>query len=257
MRTRRLLRATTIVLLWFCTSPAYALFGEGDTVFDPTNYAKNEITAAQMLEQVKQMTLQVRNSNSEVAMLLQNLMAVLGARYPYPLYDNLIREVMETVNGGVPMHYNVPGVDAYQFDVYRGYTEATKWRGWEQNYGNLAQTALNAQRGMLNTVHEELSPADDERVSLVMDDLRRKAEVAAGNKDLAQVHAYGLDLQLYEARRQRKMLGALTDAVVLKNEHDLNLDAWTQKVQDNFFGDAAFDPQPYTGAGGITEITLQ
>jgi hypothetical protein len=181
---------------------------------------------------------------------------VLGARYPYPLYSGLIREVMDTVQGGVPMHYGLPGIDAYQFDVYRGYTEATKWRGWEQTYGNLAQTALNAQRGMLNTVHEELSPADDERVSLVMDDLRQKAEVAAGNKDLAQLHAYGLDLQLYEARRQRKMLGALTDAVVLKNEHDLNLDAWTQKVQDTFFSAAAFEPQPYTGAGGVTAITL-
>jgi hypothetical protein len=121
----------------------------------------------------------------------------------------------------------------------------------------LVQTALNAQRGMLNTVHEELSPEYDDHVSGVMDDLRQKAEVAEGNKDLAQLHAYGLDLQLYEARRQRKMLGALTDAVVLKNEHDLNLDAWTQKVQDTFFGDAAFDPQPYTGAGGVTAITLE
>jgi len=237
-------------------SEAQGLFG-GDVVFDPTNFAKNTITAAQMLKQVEQMVLQVKNSNNEVAMMLQNLVAVGGGRYDYWRYANLIREVLATVNGGVPMHYGIDGIDGYQVDVYRGYTDTPKWRGWEANYGNLAQTALNAQRGMLNTVHEELSPADDDRISGVMDDLRQKAEVAAGNKDLAQLHAYGLDLQLTEARRQRKMLGALTDAVVLKNEHDLNLDAWTQKVQDTFFSAAAFDPQSYTGAGGVTEITLK
>jgi conjugal transfer/entry exclusion protein len=129
---RRLL-TVTLVWLWLSANPVYALFGVGDTVFDPTNFAKNTIMAAQMMEQVKQMTLQVQNSNTEVAMLLQNLMAVLGARYNYPLYAGLIREVMDTVQGGVPMHYNLPEIDAYQVDVYRGYTDATKWRGWEAN----------------------------------------------------------------------------------------------------------------------------
>src|SRR5882724_10653235 len=80
-------RLLSIVMVLCCLSanPVYALFGVGDTVFDPTNFAKNAITAAQMLEQVKQMTRQVQNSNSEVAMLLQNLTAVLGARYNYSL----------------------------------------------------------------------------------------------------------------------------------------------------------------------------
>ena len=122
---RRLL-TVTLVWLWLSANPVYALFGVGDTVFDPTNFAKNTIMAAQMMEQVKQMTLQVQNSNTEGAMLLQNLMAVLGTRYNYPLYAGLIREVMETVNGGLPMHYGLPGIDAYQFDVYRGYTDAPK-----------------------------------------------------------------------------------------------------------------------------------
>ncbi len=63
-------------------------------------------------------------------MLLQNLMAVLGTRYNYGLYANLIREVRDTVQGGIPMHYNLPNINAYQGDVYRGYTDVTKWRGW-------------------------------------------------------------------------------------------------------------------------------
>ncbi len=253
--TRRLLMVL-FMLLGLCTSRVQAQLFGGDIVFDPTNFAKNAITATQMIEQVKQMTLQVGNSNAEVQMMLQNLVTVLGARYDYLRYANLMREVLDTVNGGVPMHYDLPNINAVQLDVYRGYTTATKWGDWAETYGNLAQTALNAQRGMLNTVHEELSPDDDARVDSVMDDLRAKAEAASGNKDLAQLHAYGLDLQLYEARRTRRMLGALTDAIVLKNEHDLNLNAWTQNAQDNFLSGGAFDPQPYTGAGGVTEIKL-
>ncbi len=60
-------RLLSIGMVVWCLSanPVYALFGEGDTVFDPTNFAKNKITAAQMLEQVKQMTLQVKNSDAE------------------------------------------------------------------------------------------------------------------------------------------------------------------------------------------------
>src|SRR5947207_952478 len=89
-------RLLSIIMVLSCLSadPVYALFGEGDTVFDPTNFTKNAITAAQMMEQVKQMLHQVGNSDQEVTMMLQNLVAVLGARYNYPLYANLIREVM-------------------------------------------------------------------------------------------------------------------------------------------------------------------
>lgn len=32
--------------------PAYALFGFGDIVFDPSNYAENVLTAARTLEQI-------------------------------------------------------------------------------------------------------------------------------------------------------------------------------------------------------------
>jgi len=65
------------------SSPSEAQFigggGNGMIVFDPTNFTKNTITAAQML-------LQVGNSNKEVAMMIQNLIATGGAYYPMDRY---------------------------------------------------------------------------------------------------------------------------------------------------------------------------
>src|SRR5258706_4763718 len=62
---------TAMVLFTLSSSNAHALFGEGDTVFDPSNFVRNTVTAAQMIQQVKQMVLQVKNSNNEVQMMLQ------------------------------------------------------------------------------------------------------------------------------------------------------------------------------------------
>ena len=52
------------------------------------------------------------------------------------------------------------------------------------------------------------------------------------------------------------MLAALTNAIVVRNEHDVELDAWTQSVTDDWIGNMAVDAEPYTGIGGVREITL-
>src|SRR5262249_56147385 len=80
----------TTALLLTLTEPAEAqLFGGGGMiVFDPTNFGKNTITAAQML-------LQVANSNREVAMMLQNLLSTPGSYYDMARYLALLRQVID------------------------------------------------------------------------------------------------------------------------------------------------------------------
>jgi conjugal transfer/entry exclusion protein len=56
-RTRALLLSTTmltapVLLSTTMVTPAYALFGIGDIVFDPSNYAENVLSAARALEQI-------------------------------------------------------------------------------------------------------------------------------------------------------------------------------------------------------------
>src|ERR1044071_1266928 len=78
-----LLLTGVLALLSPYTNKAHALFG-GDIVYDPTNYSKNLITATQMIQQVKQMILQVKNSDQEVEMMLLNLLTATG-QPSYPL----------------------------------------------------------------------------------------------------------------------------------------------------------------------------
>ena len=154
------------------------------------------------------------------------------------------------------MHYNRAGLDARQIDFYRGYTTAQKLEEWQANYELHAQTALNAQRGALNTVQAELRPADDETMDHIEGLMLNKTENAWGNKDLAQLTNYHNTLLVTEPRRQRRMLGALTQALVIQHEHQTNLNAWTQAATDHFYLESNFQVRRYTGAGGIRTVSL-
>ena len=139
-RYARCFRCLLLLITMGLTSPwlnkAHAFLG--DIVYDPTNYAKNVITAAQML-------LQVKNSNSEVAMLLQNLLPALGLRtYPLGLYESLLLADMARA-GRRP--YSARTLDYYQGDLqqaslalYPGFQSA---RDYPTHYAASADTLLN------------------------------------------------------------------------------------------------------------------
>ena len=225
-------------------------------VYDAANFAKNAITAAQMMDQVDLMGQEVAISDAIAGMARRNLVPINGEIYPYDQYVRAIQEVIDTVNRGEPMHYYLPRLNARQLDLYRGYTDKRKAREWSENYELLVHTALNAQRGAFNTVQEELRTEDDERINHVIGDLLRKTEESMGNKDLAQLNNYHNNLLVRELQRQRHMMGALTQAVVVKQQHDLDLNAMTQYSADQFYLEAKFTVKNYSGAGGIRTISL-
>lgn len=70
-RVRAVLLATTMLSVPFALSPivtpAYALFGFGDIVFDPSNYAENIVQAARALEQINN---QIASLQNEAQMLI-------------------------------------------------------------------------------------------------------------------------------------------------------------------------------------------
>src|SRR5262249_17121803 len=239
-----------IVLLLLSATAARAQFGfgSGNIVFDPTNFTKNDITAAQML-------LQVANSDQEVAALLQNLIPVGGSWYGYAPYAALIREVLATVNRGTPMHYNLDTIDAVQQDVWRGYTAAQKEGDERLTSDLLIQTNLNAQRGALNTVHEELRPEDDDQVDGVLDDLQEKALNANGNMDLAQLNFYLAQLNIQEQRRQRHMLGALTQAITVQNQYRTTFEGWNKIATDELMASFAVEVPPYDDSEGVATFS--
>jgi conjugal transfer/entry exclusion protein len=208
-------------------------------VFDPTNFGKNTITAAQML-------LQVANSNREVAMLLQNLLGTPGSYYDMERYLTLLREVIDTGADGAKIHY-YGNTEADMLTHYPGYTRTDDWNA---TYSWLTATLLNTQRGLLNTVHEELRPEDEARVAAVEAQLALKTEAAQGNLDVSQAGNYLAILQVDELRRQRHMLGALTNALTVAQSHNVNLEAQAAKAAYDALVASRGPVLPYSGLNG-------
>jgi len=63
----------TTVLIFGATQPAYALFGVGDVVLDPTNLIQNTMTAARTLEQINNQIRQLQNEAQSLMNQARNL----------------------------------------------------------------------------------------------------------------------------------------------------------------------------------------
>jgi len=237
---------TAVLWLTVCCTTAEAqlgLGGGGLIVFDPTNFTKNTITAAQLL-------LQVGNSNKEVAMMIQNLLATGGAYYPMDRYAALLHEVLQTGAAGARISYD----DDTEREMLRHYPGYVTTDDWNTTYDWLTQTHLNTQRGVLNTVREELRPEDDARVQAIEDALATKTEQAQGNLDVSQAGNYLAILQVDEARRQRHMLGALTNALIVAQSHQVNLQAQAERAAYLAVLNSQIPVRRYTGVGGVRII---
>jgi len=75
----------------FTATPAYALFGFGGIVFDPSNYAQNVLTAARSLEQINNQITQLQNQAQMLINQARNL-----ASLPYSSLQQLQQSVQRT-----------------------------------------------------------------------------------------------------------------------------------------------------------------
>lgn len=97
-RIRHILFVTTMLTLPVALSlsplavtPAHALFGFGDIVFDPSNYAENVLQAARALEQINN---QIQSLQNEAQMLINQARNL--ASLPYSSLQQLQRSVQRT-----------------------------------------------------------------------------------------------------------------------------------------------------------------
>ncbi|KQX34035.1 conjugal transfer protein TrbJ [Devosia sp. Root436] len=95
-RVRAVLLATTMLSLPLALSPivvtpAYALFGFGDIVFDPSNYAENIVQAARALEQINN---QIASLQNEAQMLINQARNL--ASLPYSSLQQIQQSVQRT-----------------------------------------------------------------------------------------------------------------------------------------------------------------
>src|SRR3989442_6020709 len=88
-----------------------------DIVFDPSNFAKNTVTAAQMLKQVI-------NSTREVEFMLQNLSRTGGAWENTGVRLHRLDEVIAT---GEALHYQLTSLDQEMRSRYPRFLSHGRW----------------------------------------------------------------------------------------------------------------------------------
>jgi type IV secretion system protein TrbJ len=92
MMTRRtLIHGGILSCLALGARPAYAIFGVGDVVLDPTNLIQNTLTAANMIRQVAQQAQQLTNEATQIANQMQQIQqgATNLARLPLAMSQEL------------------------------------------------------------------------------------------------------------------------------------------------------------------------
>ena len=83
--------AAPLALSPMMSTPAHALFGFGDIVFDPSNYAQNVLTAARTLQQINQQITQLQNEAQMLINQARNL-----ASLPHSSLQQLQQSVQRT-----------------------------------------------------------------------------------------------------------------------------------------------------------------
>lgn len=205
-------------------------------VFDPANFAKNTITAAQMLKQVI-------NSTKEVQLMIQNLLATGGT---WEETGRLLRRLDEVVATGEALHYQLSTLDHTMQQRYPGFAPPGQW--WPA-YQRWTTTSLDTLRGTLVTVHEQMKQAERLREETLLAELKAKTDSAQGNLDVTQTTNM-IALQIVEEQRKiRQLLGALINAQNVAQAHHINREAVGERVQHDLLERSAAAPIPTRAEG--------
>lgn len=108
-------------------TPAYALFGFGDIVFDPSNYAQNVLTAARTLQQINNQITALQNQAQMLINQARNL-----ASLPYSSLQQLQTSIQRTrslLSQAQNIAYNVQAID----------------KAFQSKYANVSMSASDAQ----------------------------------------------------------------------------------------------------------------
>jgi P-type conjugative transfer protein TrbJ len=138
-------------------SPAYALFGVGDIVFDPSNYAQNVLTAARALEQISN---QITSLQNEAQMLINQARNL--ASLPYSSLQRLQQSVLRTqqlLSQAQNIAFDVQQIDrAFQTTYGSASLTASDQQlvadarsRWQNTVGGL-QDAMRVQAGVVGNI---------------------------------------------------------------------------------------------------------
>ena len=143
---RQLIAGLITLSLSVLPPPARALFGAGDIVYDPTNYAQNVLTAARALQSNLNEAMEIANQLHQIEMEARNL-----ARLPQAAWDsvradlNQLRQLAQSASG---ISYALQRLSTQFKEIYPGYQASTtyeqQYQQWTENSLTGIQQALKA-----------------------------------------------------------------------------------------------------------------
>ncbi len=234
---KRLLFLMVLGAALLSSTPASAL-----TVFDPSNYSQNVMTAARTLEQINNQILQLQNqarmlTNQALNMTGLDFNAIGRLRTALASTNRL----MEQARG---LTFDVARADAEFARLYPEQYSATvsgdamavdARAHWRQSLDALRTTTAVQSQAVQNL-------ADDEGV---LADLVAQSQSAAGTMQAAQATNQLLALQAKQSIQQQQLQIAQDRAIALDRARLAAETARAQEVRRRFFHDrATYTPQP-------------
>lgn len=157
MRLAAALLAAPAALTPMLATPAYAQFGFGGIVFDPSNYAQNVLTAARSLQQITNQITSLQNQAQSLINQARNLTSL-----PYSALQQLQQSVQRTqslLSQAQNIAYDVQTIDR-AFQLKYGSTAmsasdtqliADARARWQNTVGGL-QDAMRVQAGVVGNI---------------------------------------------------------------------------------------------------------
>ena len=230
---RTFLRSGMLLLTLLLALPgrSEAQFGQGIIVFDPSNFAKNSITAAKMIVQIE--------------LMLRNLIANGGT---WEDTERLLRLLNEVLATGEALHYQLPDLDQQMQERFPGYVAPPRWYPAYQQW---TTTTLDTLRGTLDTVHEQLKPAQQAREDALLASLQAKSDGAQGNLDATQAGNMFVGQVVEEQRKIRQLLGAQMNAQNVAQARTITTHAAAERIEEEVLLVSHTPIPAYDQAGGF------
>ena len=220
-RLRDLLAAGAAVLSVTATAlvpaPAYAQFGFGGIVYDPSNYAQNVLTAARTLEQINNQIRQLQNQATSLINEARNL-ASLPTTMLEPLQQQ-IRQTQQLLAQAQRISFDVQQIETEFARQYSGHNLTGSQRemvqGAEERWKNSVaafEDALKVQAGAVDRVG--LDPLVGPVELRVRPDRDRRREAVPLHGEPAGVDPVGRDHRRAVRLQVRRGVAQLPTAVV-------------------------------------------
>jgi P-type conjugative transfer protein TrbJ len=179
--------------------PARAIFGVGDTVFDPTMYATQ-------LVQLQEATATVTNLAQQLQYTIQNTTG--GSAGAWSSNQNLLISLGNLINQQEGLSYTVQGLTQQFQQLYPGFNAAST--AGVQSPQATIETTLNTLNGALASTQAQANNFSAEQASL--QSLELKNQTAVGNLQAVQVSNEIALAQVQQVQLLRQLVMAQTNS---------------------------------------------